>query len=301
MSQVYLITGASTGFGALAARALASTPAKHTIYAGMYSHDGNTTPYEDDIATYNTTHNTDIRPIPLDLLSQPSCDEAVKTILVATNNKLDVLIHNAGHMSYGPAESFTPNQYLHLYDINVVGTQRLNLAVLPHFRKQRSGHLIWIGSSSVYGAKSPMLAGYFAAKAAMDSLAQSYARELNPWGIETTVLSLGIFTKGTNHFADAMKPGLREVDREYEDGPTKGIAEECMKGSAGVVPEDADPGIVAEALVELSEVPRGRKPYRMSADAVGDGGDVGAAVVDRLGEDFYRRIGLERLLKVSIQ
>ena len=56
-------------------------------------------------------------------------------------------------MNYGPREAFTPEQYLSLYDSNVVGTQRLNLAVLPYMRSQRSGHLIWISSTSVYGAK----------------------------------------------------------------------------------------------------------------------------------------------------
>ena len=88
-----------------------------------------------------------------------------------------------------------PEQYLQLYDINVVGCQRLNQAVLPHMRSKRRGHFIWISSSSCYGAKSPMLGGYFAAKTAMDSLAQTYARELHLWGIETSVVLPGLFTK----------------------------------------------------------------------------------------------------------
>ncbi|HEV3196574.1 MAG TPA: SDR family NAD(P)-dependent oxidoreductase, partial [Bryobacteraceae bacterium] len=45
---------------------------------------------------------------------------------------IDVLIHNAGHMVFGPAEAFTPNQLAELYDINVLSTQRVNRAVLPH-------------------------------------------------------------------------------------------------------------------------------------------------------------------------
>ncbi|KAK5167535.1 uncharacterized protein LTR77_007234 [Saxophila tyrrhenica] len=300
MPQTYLITGAGTGFGALAARALASSPAKPTVFAGMYSHDSNTAPFEADLATFNTQNSTDIRPIPLDLLSQSSCNAAVSTILSTTSGRLDAVVHNAGHMNYGFAESFTAEQYLRLYDVNVVGAHRLNQAVLPHFRTQRQGHLIWIGSSSVYGGKSPMLGAYFAAKAAMDSLAQTYARELNPWGIESTIVSPGVFTKGTNHFADAMKPGLEGVAREYEDGPTKGVGEQTMEGTAGVVPEDADPVMVAEALVRLSEVPRGEKPYRINVDPGQDGSEEGARVVDRNGDEFYRRLGLEGLLKVKM-
>jgi NAD(P)-dependent dehydrogenase (short-subunit alcohol dehydrogenase family) len=300
MSQVYLITGASTGFGAIAARALATTKAHHVIFAGMYSHSGSTQQYEEDIVAFNKSHNADIRPVALNLLDKDSCDAAVQHVLHSTGGKLDVIIHNAGHMNYGPAESFTPEQYLRLYDVNVVGAHRLNQAVLPHLRKQRSGHLIWISSSSVYGAKGPLLGGYFAAKAAMDSLAQSYARELNLWGIETTIVQPGVFTKGTSHFTDAMKPGRKDVEKEYEDGPTKGVSEQNMEGTLGVAPDNADPQMVADAVVQVSETPRGQKPYRVTVDPVEDGARQAAAVSDRFGEDFYRRLGLEKLLKVSM-
>lgn len=203
-------------------------------------------------------------------------------------------------MNYGPAESFSADQYLRLYDVNVVGAHRLNHAVLPHMRKQRSGHMIWISSSSVYGAKGPWLGGYFAAKAAMDSLAQTYARELNPWGIETTIVQPGVFTKGTSHFADAMKPALSDVEKDYAEGPTKGISEQNMEGTSQMAPPDADPRVVADALVQVSEAPRGQKPYRVTVDPAEDGGREGAAIIDRFGADFYRRLGLEKMLRVRI-
>lgn len=189
MPDVYVITGAGSGFGALAARALAQ--AGHIVYAGMYSHTGDFSRYETNAAEWKKAHpDADLRTVPLDLFVQESCNAAVKHIIQEAG-KLDAVVHNAGHMNYGPGEAFTPEQYLSLYDSNVVGTQRLNVAVLPDFRAQRKGHLIWISSTSVYGAKGPYLGGYFAAKAAMDTLAQSYARELNPWGIETTIVSPG--------------------------------------------------------------------------------------------------------------
>lgn len=169
MPQVYLITGASTGFGALAARSLAK--AGHTVFAGMYSHDGNTKTHEDDAAEFAKSNNAELRSVSLNLLDYDSVNAAVKHVH-DTVGRLDAVVHNAGHMNWGPAESFTGEQYLRLYDVNVVGCQRLNQAVLPYMRKQRAGHLIWISSSSVYGGKSIMLAPYFAAKAAMDNLAR---------------------------------------------------------------------------------------------------------------------------------
>lgn len=297
MSQVYIITGASTGFGALCARALAKQG--HTVFAGMYSHDGNTSKYEEDAAAFAREHNADLRTMTLDLLSQASVDAAVKHVLDATG-RIDVIVHNAGHMNYGPAESFTAEQYLRLYDVNVVGSQRLNIAALPHMRRARKGHLVWTGSSSTYGCNSPYLGAYFAAKAAQDSLAQSYAAELTAWGIETTIVSPGVFTKGTNHFADAARPGRPDVAQEYEDGPTKGLGEQTMTGTAALVPPDADPQIVADALVELAKIPRGEKPFRMFPDPTMGGAHVAAAVVDNNKVNMYRRMGLLEYLKVQL-
>lgn len=96
-----------------------------------------------------------------------------------------------------------------------------------------------------------------------------------------------------------MQPGATDVAKEYDGGPTKGVSEQNMKGTAYAVPEGADPVVVADALVELAAMPRGKKVYRMTADPSDVGGDLGAAVIDRLGDDFYKRLGLEKLLKVA--
>jgi NAD(P)-dependent dehydrogenase (short-subunit alcohol dehydrogenase family) len=64
-----------------------------------------------------------------------------------------------------------------------------------------------VSSSSVAGGTPPYLLPYFAAKAGMDALAVLYARELARWGIETSIIVPGAFTKGTNHFAHAGAAG----------------------------------------------------------------------------------------------
>lgn len=77
----------------------------------------------------------DLHGIELDVLLQESANRAIKTI-ISEDGRLDTVIHNAGHMVFGPAEAFTPEQLAQLYDINVLSTQRVNRAVLPHFRAQ---------------------------------------------------------------------------------------------------------------------------------------------------------------------
>ncbi|GAP86243.1 putative short-chain dehydrogenase reductase SDR [Rosellinia necatrix] len=297
MSQVYLITGASTGFGALSARALAKEG--HIVFAGMYSHDGNTAGYEEDAATFSRDNNADLRTVPLNLLLQESVDAAVKHIIDAVG-RIDVVVHNAGHMNYGPAESFTAEQCLRLYDVNVVGCQRLNMAALPHMRRARRGHVVWVGSASTYGANSPYLGPYFAAKAAQDHLAQSYAAELTAWGIETTIVSPGVLTKGTNHFADAAMPGRPDVAREYADGPTKDLGERTMTGTAALVPPDAGPEIVSDALVEIARLPRGKKPFRVFPDVTMAGAPAAAGVIDNNRVNMYRRMGILEYLTVQL-
>jgi NAD(P)-dependent dehydrogenase (short-subunit alcohol dehydrogenase family) len=133
---------------------------------------------------------------------------------------LDTVVHNAGHMVFGPAEAFTPEQFAELYDVNVLGTQRVNRAALPILRLQRRGLVVWVSSTSTRGGTPPWLAPYFAAKAGMDSLAVSYAGELARWGIETSIVVPGAYTKGTNHFAHAGAPADAARAAAYADGPT---------------------------------------------------------------------------------
>jgi NAD(P)-dependent dehydrogenase (short-subunit alcohol dehydrogenase family) len=212
-----------------------------------------------------------------------------------------VLIHNAGHMVFGPAEAFTPEQYAELYDVNVLSTQRVNRAVLPHMRRQKQGLLIWISSSSSAGGTPPYLAPYFAAKAAMDTIAVQYARELSRWGIETSIIVPGAFTSGTNHFAHSGRPEDTGRAAEYEAGPYSGFGEQIQKAFAAIVPPDADAGAVADAIVNVVDTPFGKRPFRVHIDPTQDGADVGFAVLDRVRAEMLHRVGLSDLLKPKAQ
>lgn len=297
MSQVILITGASSGFGAMSARALAD--AGHAVYASMRDTAGRNAPQVGAVDAYARDRNVQLRAIELDVQSQPSADTAIERI-VAEQGRLDVVIHNAGHMVFGAAEAFTPDQYAQLYDVNVLGTQRVNRAALPQLRKQGKGLVLWVGSSSHRGGTPPYLAPYFAAKAAMDALAVSYAGELARWGIETSIVVPGAFTQGTNHFLHAGKPADEARQAEYDSGPNRGLAEEALKNLAACEPPDANPANVARAIVEVVDTPFGRRPFRVHIDPSDDGCAVVAAVADRIRAEFLRRIQLGDLLSPRI-
>lgn len=296
MKQVILVTGASSGFGLMTARALAK--AGHIVYASMRETQGRNAPRVAELAQEAVRDGVDIRGLELDVASQDSAGAAVARI-VSERGRLDVIVHNAGHMVFGAAEAFTPEQFAAAYDVNVLGTQRVNRAALPVLRKQGKGLLLWVSSSSTRGGTPPFLAPYFAAKAAMDALAVSYAGEVARWGVETTIMVPGAFTKGTNHFLHAGSPDDTARQTEYDKGPTAGMAETALKGLAGLEPADADPEEVARAIVAAVNKPFGSRPFRVHVDPSRDGAEIVNGVADRVRAELLRRIGLEDVLKPS--
>ena len=297
MKYVIIVTGASSGFGLMTAKALAH--AGHIVYASMRDVAGKNAAQVASIADYAKAQGVDLRTVELDVQSEPSAAAAIAAV-VRDHGHLDVVVHNAGHMSYGPAEAFTPEQFAQLYDINVLGTQRVNRAALPQLRKQGRGLLVWVSSSSSRGGTPPYLAPYFAAKAGMDALAVSYAGELARWGIETSIIVPGAFTKGTNHFAHSGNPADAQRAEEYANGPTADFSEVAFKGLADLEPADADPQAVADAIVEVVDKPFGKRPFRVHIDPSEDGAEIVNGVADRVRAELLRRIGLEDILKPRV-
>lgn len=297
MSYVALVTGASSGFGQMIARRLAE--AGHTAYASMRgTADKNSKAVEESDA-FAREHGVDLRTIELDVQDEKSIAAAAQAI-ISEHGRLDVLVHNAGHMVYGPTEGFTPEQLAQQYDVNVLGTQRVNRAFLPHMREARSGLLVWISSSSVAGGVPPLLGPYFAAKAGMDALAVCYAKELAPLGIETSIVVPGAFTTGTNHFAHAGEPEDKAVAEAYAASLPDGFADRMKEALASTVPDDADPEEVGRAVARIVDAPPGKRPLRVHVDPASDGAAVTFAVMDRVREQFLARIGFPELLHPKV-
>jgi NAD(P)-dependent dehydrogenase (short-subunit alcohol dehydrogenase family) len=292
MSNIVVITGASSGFGALTARALAD--AGNTVYAGMRHTATRNAPQVQAATDYGKDRGVDLRPIELDVNSQESVTAAINQV-IAEHGRIDVLIHNAGHMVTGPAEAFTPEQLAELYDVNVLSTQRVNRAALPHLRTAGKGLVIWVSSSSVKGGTPPYLAPYFAAKAAMDSLAVSYAAELARWGVETSIVVPGSFTSGTNHFAHSGRPGDDAVEAEYEQ-KYAGLMGQIAEKLAALAPEGADASLVSDEITRIVALPVGERPYRVHIDPADDGSQEVSNVADRVRREFLTRVDLADLL-----
>jgi NAD(P)-dependent dehydrogenase (short-subunit alcohol dehydrogenase family) len=294
-SLVINVTGAATGFGALTARALAKRG--HIVYAGLRSA---TPQFTRSIEDFRAEHGVDLRPLEQDMLSDASVNKSVQDML-AEAGRVDAIVHNCGHLVLGPAEAFTPQQLAEQYDINVLSTQRLNRAVLPHMRERRNGLLVWVSSSSVHGAVPPFIAPYFASKAGMDALAASYQLELSRWGIENTIMVPGAYSRGTNHFADSSRPVDAAVVDAYagERAPYHGVEESLGAAYAAFEPEDADSADVAEKIADVVDMRHGTRPGRVHVDPAEDGSELVSGVRERLRKDRMKLAGHGDLFMVQ--
>ena len=292
MPKTIVITGASSGFGAMTARALAD--AGNTVYAGIRDTAGRNAAAVAELGEYASTRSVNLRAVEMDVSDQASVDAAI-TQITSDAGRLDVIVHNAGHMVLGPAEAFTVEQIAQIYDTNVLSTQRVNRAALPHLRARRDGLLVWVGSSSSRGGTPPYLAPYFAAKAAEDALAVSYAAELARFGIDTTIIVPGAFTTGTSHYAHAGHAADTAVEQQY-DQLYAGIMEEIPARQAKMAPPDADPAEVARQITRVVGLPKGQRPFRVHIDPMHDGAEEIFNLGDRIRAEFYQRIGFADLL-----
>ena len=295
--SVILVTGAGTGIGRLAARTLASQG--HIVYASMRDPGGRNSDKSDDLLAFAKLNDCDLRVVELDVLDESSANAAVEQI-EAEQGLLDVVVHNAAHLLFGITEAFTPEQILGAYDTNAVGPLRVNRAALPVMRRQGSGLLMWVGSGTSR-VVPPFLAPYTAAKAAMDSFADSIAVEVARFGIETSIVMPGPFTQGTAHFPNPGFPADTEVSTAYQSKYGAALA------SNGAVTESLfPPGVkqdvqaVADEIARVIGLPAGSRPYRWSVD-FSDFGDVPVTqVATAQRERLLRRMQLGDTLHPAI-
>lgn len=294
--QIILVTGAGTGIGKLSARSLAE--AGHIVYASMRDIAGRNAPRAAELRALAAARGLELHPLELDVLSQDSADAAAATI-VREQGQLDVVMQNAGHLVVGPTEAFTPEEIVKVFDTNVLGAQRVNRAVLPHLRRQESGLMLWISSTTTKGGFPPFMGPYGAAKAAMDSLAVTLAYEIARFGIETSIVVPGAFTRGTDHFPSAGRPADAATAAAY--GRYDGLMDQIGAKLSALTPEHADPQAVADEIVRIVGLPAGQRPMRPVIDFVNDGATEVFEVSERVRIEFAHRIGMADLLEAKVR
>ena len=147
--------------------------------------------------------------VQLDLRSSASISEAVDTVLQRTNGNLNALVNNAGYSQLGAVEDLTRDELREQFETNVFGTIELTGRVLPLFRAQRAGTVVFISSVCARVAL-PYLGSYSASKAALEALVDALRRETRETGIGVHLVEPGLFDTGcyaatSRHFHETSR------------------------------------------------------------------------------------------------
>ncbi|MEV8046881.1 oxidoreductase [Streptomyces griseoluteus] len=224
MDRVWLVTGASSGFGrAISEAALAAGD----VVVGA----ARRTEALQDLVAARPGRMEALR---LDVTDTGAAETAVRDV-VARHGQIDVLVNNAGWTHVGAVEETTDQELRRLFDVHVLGPAALVRAVLPHMRERRSGAIVQM--SSMGGQTSfAGFGGYSAAKFALEGLSEALADEVAEYGIRVLIVEPGAFR--TSVFA-ASRAGA---------SPDSGVYEKVARSRAWVSGGDGtQPGDPAKA------------------------------------------------------
>ncbi|HEX3813290.1 MAG TPA: oxidoreductase [Mycobacteriales bacterium] len=234
--RVWLITGASSGFGREIAQA--ALAAGDTVVA-----TARRTAALDELATANPGRAFATT---LDVTDQPGIDRAVAGV-IEQHGRIDVLVNNAGHGMVGAAEETTDSELRELMEVHFFGPAALTRAVLPHMRRQGSGAIVQLTSQGGQLAFAGVSA-YCATKFALEGYSEALAQEVGPLGIDVLIVEPGafrtrLFAGGLRESAviDAYDATVGPVRAMMSDGDGKQPGDPAKAAAAILTALDADP------------------------------------------------------------
>ncbi|MEM7021135.1 MAG: SDR family oxidoreductase [Pseudomonadota bacterium] len=284
-----LITGASSGFGALMVEDLVK--AGHRVAGTVRSPEGR-----------NAEAATALRELGVTVLDIDVTDDATVAAGVqeaeAVLGRIDALINNAGAGAHGLQENFSAQDLQRVFDINVFGVQRMIRAVLAPMRACGSGLIINV--SSLLGRVTiPFLGPYNASKWAVEALSENYRVELSQFGVDVAVVEPGGFP--TNFFGNLIQPSSRDRDTGY--GELAGAPQAMLEsmGSSLAANPLQKPQLVSDAVVALVNMAPGTRPFRTEVDRSGMADPIKPynAHLEKVTEQLFANYGLERMLKLN--
>ena len=177
MKKTVLITGSSSGIGK--ATVLHFHAQRWNVVATMRS------PEKD--VELSRLENVQVEK--LDVLDLASIDHSINNGLERFG-KIDALVNNAGYGAYGPLESFARENIVRQFNTNVIGLLDVTRAVIPHFRKNKSGVIVNI--SSIGGQMTFALGSlYHGTKFAVEGLSESLYYEMKQVGVKVKIVEPG--------------------------------------------------------------------------------------------------------------
>lgn len=231
--KVWFITGASRGFGFEITKAVLASGDK--VVATVRSQP-------EKLETELNDQNLLV--LKMDVTDQKQTELAVAQA-IDKFGKIDVLVNNAGFGLLSAVEEGTDEELRKMYDTNVFGLLNVTRSILPHLRKQHSGHIINI--SSIGGLVGSFGWGlYSSTKFAVEGLSEAMSKELKPLGIFVTVVEPGYFR--TNFLDKSSLTRSKNIIEDYVEtsGKMREFATQVSYKQPG------DPTKLAVAIVQIA-------------------------------------------------
>lgn len=232
--KVAVVTGSSTGIGFETALLLARS-GFHT-YATM--RDLKKSKNMIEIANAD---NLPLKVLQLDVNDDTTVKGAVGKI-IAENNRIDVLVNNAGYGLFSPLEDVTLDQVREQFETNFFGAIRVMHEVMPTMRRHRSGTIVNV-SSLVGRVGLPLSSAYVATKFALEGLSESMKYELNEFGINIILIEPGVIK---TNFLENLKTADTTSKSE---SPYADLVDRTTKEFGKMMNSSTSPKIVAEAVL----------------------------------------------------
>ena len=273
--QVIVVTGASTGFG----RLISETAARkgYRVFATMRNVQGKNAAAARELREIAERESVWLRAIELDVTNDGSVERAVNK-MIGEAGRVNVLVNNAGYGLMGVTEAVTLEQAQRIMDTNFFGVVRMNRAVLPQMRKQKSGLLIHI-SSGAGRIVVPGMGFYCASKWALEALAEEYRYQLASQGIDSVIIQPGAYP--TAVFGNMEQAA--DISRTDTYGEVNGIADRVTGLLGGA---KGNPQEIADVVVKTIETPFGQRRLRQRIGS----GSQGIIALNELSEQVQKQL-----------
>lgn len=258
MSNVWLVTGCSSGFGLAIAQAVIARG--DTLVA--------TARDPASLAELQSQAPDRVSALQLDVTNAPQIRQVVREV-ASRHGRVDVLVNNAGRGLIGATEELTPEQIAQNFDVNFFGALNLMREVLPLMRAQKSGWIVNISAAAAI-ANYAGFSIYGAAKAALECASEAIALEGAPFGVKVTLVQPGPFR---TDFASRSMTSQPVSAPEY--GATVGKFAALLASMRGKQP--GDPDAAARAIVALRDEAQPPLRFVLGKYAIGKARKVAAA------------------------
>jgi len=246
MPQVALVTGASSGFGLLAAVSLARRGLRVVASMRDLSRRG-------ELDQAAAAAGVSLQVVALDVTRPDTFAEALAQV-----GPVDVLVNNAGIGIVGAVENISMEEVRQTFETNFFGAVALIKAVLPGMRERRAGRIVNVSSIAARIA-SPGTPAYIASKYALEGLSDALRYEVHPFGIAVSIIEPGTFPTAMTKapWMAARSGGAYEAIERAVESMLK--ASHTQKAS--------DPQQVADAIVHAATARSPRRRYVVGSDA----------------------------------